>query len=59
MHNTKSHDGAGSTATGVCAFQTNYNAYQRWVQSAHARYLYLFAPVKQQNLNMLANIKRL
>ena len=41
MHHVKSHDGGGSTAAGECAFQTDYNAYQRWVQSANARYLYL------------------
>ncbi|KAI3389261.1 hypothetical protein SNEBB_009934, partial [Seison nebaliae] len=34
---------AGTSAAGVSGILTNYNAYQRWVRSAHARSLYVDA----------------
>ena len=43
MRHAKSRAGAGTSAAGVSGVLTNYNAYQRWVRSAHARSLYVDA----------------
>jgi len=41
MRHAKSHGGAGGSAAGVSGLLTNYDAYQRWVQTTHARSQYV------------------
>lgn len=43
MRHVKSHGGAGTRAASVSGLLTNYQAYQRWVRTAHARSLYVDA----------------
>jgi len=37
MRHAKSHGGAGTSAAGTSGLLTNYQAYQRWVRTTHAR----------------------
>ena len=37
MKHSKSHQGAGGSSAGLSGITTNYNAYQRWVRTAHER----------------------
>ena len=37
MKHSKSHQSAGGSSAGLSGITTNYNAYQRWVRTAHER----------------------
>ena len=50
MIHAKSHGGAGTSAAGASGLLTNYQAYQRWVWTAHARSLYLEATLSLANM---------
>jgi len=41
MRHAKSHGGAGGSSAGVSGILTNYDAYQRWVRTTHARSQYV------------------
>lgn len=41
MRHAKSHGGPGASGVGVSGLLTNYEAYQRWVRTTHARSLYV------------------
>lgn len=50
MRHAKSHGGAGSCGAGVSGILTNYEAYQRWVRTTHARSLYVDATLSLVNM---------
>lgn len=50
MRHAKSHGGAGGNAFGVSGILTNYDAYQRWVRTTHARSQYVNATLSMADM---------
>ena len=50
MRHAKSHGGAGGGATGVSGITTNYDAYQRWIRTTHARSQYVNATLSMADM---------
>ena len=49
MRHATYHGEAGTSAPGVSGLLTNYQTYQRWVRTTHARSLYLEATFSLAN----------
>jgi hypothetical protein len=50
MRHAKSHGGAGGSGKGVSGLLTNYNSYQRWVRTTHARSQYVNATLNMADM---------